>query len=487
MALIVIGMFVLMVVSVRHDSATFDEVEYIGAGFGCITHRAYWLSPERPPVAKSLAALSAKLIVGPHLPTENLVWRRISRASGGSSWSGAVSGERLGELLLYESGNDADRIVFWARAPTMLLAAGFAVVLFFWTRLNFGTNTALLTTLLFAFSPTVLAHARLATYDLCGSFAFFAGICTYLHFLRRPTWLNIVLCGIVYGGALLMRFSTVLLGPLYVLMLFLWVATSPDHSDGLRSVAGFGIKTLMIGVVAIVLTWTVYGCLVWDFPFVWRARAVPMTFPVDLVKTGRSFFKQELIGINMALLARPVTRPLGEALSGLVMEAQRSSMSSVSYFWGTTSTTGARLYLPVLYLCKETLPFHLMTLMALLLGVRGRVWWFLSHRDVPLLDRLRQSIHANFVEFSALVFVLVYGMLALRSHLNTGIRHMLPMFPFIYLLVARQLTRQSWRIQVITIGLAVWLVIGTINASPYFLSYYNWLGGGISDGWKIAV
>ena len=473
MATVVSAMFALMLVSVWHDSATFDEVEYIGAGFGCITQRAYWLTRERPPVLKSLAALSAEVVARPHLPRGNTVWR-------------GNDGGPIGEVLLYETGNDADRIVFWARMPMMLLAAGFAVVLFFWARLHFGVNTALLTTLFFAFSPTVLAHARLVTYDVGTAFAFFAGMCTYLRFLRRPTWLNVVLSGLVFGGALLIRFTTALLGPIYILMLFSWLATFPDRSARLRSIAGLGFKTLMMGAVAILLLWTFYGCLVWDFPFVWRTRSLPAPLPFEAVKAGRQFFKQELIGIDLTLLDRPITRPLGEALLGLTLEGARAENTNVSYFLGKTSATGAYLYFPVLYLCKEALAFHLLTLIALLIGV-SRLRLFFSRGGMPLRHRLRQSIRAHFVEFSAMVFILVYWMLAVRSPLNLGIRHVLPTFPFIYLLVARQLSRESWPIGVIAIGLSIWLVIGTVRASPDFLSYYNWLGGGINDGWKIAV
>jgi hypothetical protein len=415
--------------------------------------------------------LSAKLVTRPHLP------------GGSAAWRGNDGGS-VGEVVLYESGNDADRVVFWARVPMMLLAVGFAVVLFFWTRLHFGVNTALLTTLFFAFSPTVLAHGRLVTYDLGAAFAFFVGVCIYLRFLRRPTWLNVLLSGLVYGGALLIRFDTALLAPIYTLMLFSWLATLP--ADRLRSFLGLGFKTLTIGAVAILLVWAVYGCLVWDFPFVWRARSLPVPLPFDAVKAGRPFYKQELIGIERMLLARPITRPLGEALLGLSVEAERADKTNVSYFLGKTSAAGSHLYFPVLYLCKEALALHLLTLIALLTGVR-RLRSFFSRGGMRFPDRLRQYIRLHYAEFSALVFIVVYWMLAVRSPLNLGIRHVLPTFPFIYLLVARQLSRESWPIGIVTIGLAVWLVIGTVKASPDFISYYNGLGGGTRGGWKIAV
>jgi hypothetical protein len=362
----------------------------------------------------------------------------------------------------------------------MLVAVGFAVALFFWTRLHFGIHTALLTTLFLAFSPTVLAHARLVTYDFGGACAFFVGICAYLRFLSRPTRSNVLLSGLAFGGAQLLRFSAALLGPLYILLLFSWLATLPDSSLRLRSAVELGLKTLMIGGAAILLVWTVYGCLVWG------ARYVPAGLPFQPVKAGRSFLKQELIDFYLALLAKPITRPVGEAFLGLHMEAVRATETNVSYFLGKTRAAGSHFYLPVLYLCKEALAFHFLTLLALLVGIR-HVRRFLSPGGAHFSHRFRQAIHTNFVEFSALAFILVYWILAVRSPLNLGIRYALPTFPFIYLLVARQLSRASRLFGAITIGLAFWLVIGTVAACPDFLSYYNRLGGGMSGGWKIAV
>jgi hypothetical protein len=260
MVTIVSAMFILMLISAWRDSATYDEVDYIASGFGCITQRTYWLTREKPPVLRSLAALSAEVFARPHLPA-GTIWRE----------DGEVDPYRIGEVILYESGNDADRLVFWARMPMMLLAVGFAVALFFWTRLHFGVRTALLTTLFLAFSPTVLAHARLVTLDFGAACAFFGGICAYLRFLRRPTWLNVLLSGLAYGGAQLLAFSAALLGPLYILLLFSWLATLPDRSGRLRSAVELGLKTLMIGAAAILLVWTVYGCLVWGRATWWRA------------------------------------------------------------------------------------------------------------------------------------------------------------------------------------------------------------------------
>lgn len=473
--LIVLGaMFALMLGSVWNDSATYDEVEHVGAGFGCITRCAYWLTPEKPPILKSLAALSAQLIVHPTFPTDAAAWR-------------GNSGSRLGEIFLYRSpGNDADRILFWARIPMIVLALGFSAALFFWTRLHFGVGTALLTTLFFAFSPTVLAHARLVTYDMGAAFAFFTGICLYVRFLKAPTWPNLLLCGTVFGGAQLIRFSAALLAPLYALMLFAWVVSLPAEPERWRVGVRLALKTLIIGAAGLLIVWVFYGGFVWNFPHICQARALPQTFPFQPLKASRPMVAQALATLDLALLSRPLLRPLGEVLLGVILEMARAASGSISYFLGRTSTRGSGFYLPALYLFKQPLAFHLLTLLALWTGAR-RLLAALDRNSMPLGARLLRWIRANFIEFSAAIFITLYWMLAVRSPLNLGIRHALPTFPFIYLLVARNLSGKARPIGLATAGLTIWLVVATVSGFPAFLSFYNLLAGGSANGWKIAV
>ena len=123
-----------------------------------------------------------------------------------------------------------------------------------------------------------------------------------------------------------------------------------------------------------------------------------------------------------------------------------------------------------------------------------------------------QWIQNHLVEFSSLVVIAVYWAFSIKSPLNIGIRHVLPTFPFLYLLTSIQIDRwfhygifqsqPTWFMwlkelgktflhyagkRLIVFGLLLWLLGETIFAFPAYLSYYNELAGGTSQGYKFIV
>src|SRR5262249_58886240 len=62
--------------------------------------------------------------------------------------------------------NDADRMVFWARLPVVLLSALLGLGVFFWARESYGWQAGYLALALYIFNPDILAHSQLVTTDL---------------------------------------------------------------------------------------------------------------------------------------------------------------------------------------------------------------------------------------------------------------------------------------------------------------------------------
>ena len=481
MAGVLLAMLAMMVGSAWNESATYDEVSHIGAGFAYILQRHYRINAEAPPPLKTLSALFAELAVHPDFPAGTAAMRENNSSE-------------QGRLFLYESGNDADRIVFWARLPLMLLAVLLGAMLFVWTRRLFGADTALMTLLLFAFSPTFLCHSRLVNSDLGASFAFFIGIAGFLRFLERPSAANVAIAGLALGTAELCKFSAALLVPLLAALLAAWIVTLPAGVHRGPAVRRYLLGSGALAVVAIALIWIVYGCCVWGSAAPERYRNA-YAFPLLPLASEHPIIGKFVLPLDLALLNSAITQPLGECLLGLLLATGRVASGDFAYFLGRLTAKGSPLYFPTLYLLKEPLALHVLTLVAMCLAL-GRVARFLRRQAQPLGVRLARWIHANFAEFSALTFVAVYWTLAIRSGLNIGVRHVMPTFPFIYLLVSRRIT--VWlrddpgagsftfrRAAVATVMTG--LIIGTTSSFPYFLPYYNMLAGGTENGWKIAI
>lgn len=491
---ILVVMFALMLGSVWNDSAIFDETAHIAAGYGYITQLDYRLNPEHPPLIKAMAGLSTWLMVGPNFPTDT------------KAWQNDINGQwEQGNIFLYGSGNNADRIIFWSRFPLLLMAVALGWLLFVWTRKRFNTTTALLVLMFYVFSPTVLAHSRYVTTDVGAAFGFFIGIASFLAFLERPDRQRIIYAGLCFGIALLLKFSTVLLVPIYAIILAVWIASQPYFFTRQRMRAGLLLlgKTILIGLIGLAVVWAVYALFTFNYPPERQLR--------DASAIIGSYGFKPALNLDMALIRNPMLRPLGQYLFGVLMAQQRTAGGNTSYFLGEVSAAGSRLYFPLVYFLKEPLALHAFSLIALALAITKMLRAGAGQKWSNKLTRARQWAHGHIAEVACSACIAVYWAFSIRSPLNIGVRHLLPTFPFIYILVSRTIsnwlhnrmitdpqTIREWLsgIRQIFISsipkyalvsmLLLWLVAAALGTAPYFLSYYNELVG-TRYGYRIAV
>ncbi len=487
-------MFLLMLGSVWNDSAIIDELAHIPAGFGYL-RGDYRLNPEHPPLIKTLAAFSGWLFVNPNFPTDTKAWQEDVNGQ----WT-------QGSIFLYESGNDADKLIFWMRLPIILLAIFFGWLIFRWVQKRFGARAALLSLTFYAFSPTILTHSRYVTTDLGAAFGFFIGIISFIWFLERPTWKNALLTGLIFGAAQLLKFSLVLLLPIYALLFIVWLLVMPylHLHDRLKMAWQLFSKILVLGAIGLILIWAVYIPHTINYP---KNRQIR-----DTTFLLTSYGTRPVADTVIALSKNQITRPLAQYLLGVLMVNQRAQGGNTQYFLGEVSAGGFASYFPTLYLLKEPLAFHFLTLIALWFGISKIIHCSKLSLEQNKFSLMRVWVRDHFTEFSALFFIASYWTLSISSPLNIGIRHVMPTFPFIYLLVSKELSEwlssheaanpSSWlgwlynvyqlyiksipRYLIVT-GLLIWLVASVASANPNFMTYYNELAGGERNGYNIAV
>ena len=219
-------------------SLTFDEPSFIGAGYAVARWGDYEVFPQNPPLPQVLAAGAVLLSPSDQDPGPH-----------DGNWHEGTSPVRLGVALTHLSGRRPFSTAFWARLPNILLGAFLVLLVFGWGRQLFGAVPALLAAALVAFSPNVLAHAKVATADVGCALGMLAAVAAFERTRRRPHPLAWLGCGALTGTALLMKYSALLLGPIFVLIGVLEVA--------LRRRA---LKTLTLGAIVVV---TMSAGLIW--------------------------------------------------------------------------------------------------------------------------------------------------------------------------------------------------------------------------------
>lgn len=495
-ALVMLGiMFFLMFFSAWNDSAIMDELAHIPAGYSYLTQKDYRLNPEHPPLIKDLAAFPL-LFLGLNFPTDR------------SAWTQDINGQwTMGSIFLYESGNDPDKILRWSRLPIMLLALFFGWLIFKWIGGFYGAKVGLLTLFFYSFSPTFLAHSRYVTTDLAAAFGFFIGTVYFLKFLESQSPQKNFFAGVIFGIALLLKFSLFLLAPLYIVFGILWIFLNHYEetkrlsfkkrlSHLLKEWGKILIKILVIFIIGAAIVWLIYQYHIWNYP------AEKQKSDTEFLLS--SFGTRPLAESVIFMSDKPILRPFAQYLLGMLMVIQRAGGGNTTYFLGEVSAAGWISYFPAAYLLKEYLAFHIFTILALYFGFKR------IRANQKSFTNFLGWLKNNFILAVGAIFIIVYWFQSITSPLNIGVRHIMPTFPFIYLLVGRQIIlwfrsfdileepanifsvfKKIFRHYIKNIQknllvfiLILWIFGAAISSFPYYLSYYNELAGGTKNGYK---
>ncbi len=338
------------------------------------------------------------------------------------------------DLLLWETNPNAEQIVFLARLPVIGMGLVLAALVFRWACARFGPWGGLLAATFCALDPNILAHERLSTTDLGGTlFAFLAAFALW-GAVRRPSRRRVVWAGLAMGLAFAAKLSMLLFGPMLALSVLL--DGLPGGPGRVRRLLGRVGLMAFVGLMGLLVVWATY-----DFQM---GALEGFYFPV--------------------VPAAPYVQGVGRVLNF-------ASGGRSGYLLGQISTEGWWYYFPVAFAVKTPL--------ATLLG-------FIIATVVALRRPDRDDL---FVLLPPLAFFLVFT----TARLNLGYRHLLPMLPFLAVHVGR-LAPRGWRLakppynrHYLSVVLAAALAFSTLSIYPHFLAYFNPIGGGPQNGWRILL
>ncbi len=500
-------MAVLMFSSSWNDTFTNDEVPHLGAGFAYLRKSDYRLNPEHPPLMKDLGG-APLLLLKLHVDWNHKSWMEDPFGQWDFGW-----------MLIANSGKSADTITRAAKAPLIVFTVALGLLIFWWTRQQFGDTAAMLALFFYTFSPTFLAHGRLVTTDVGAAAGLFVGTIGFLRFLKNPTWRNVALAGLAMGFAFLTKFSTIMLIPIALILSVAWTLADANPGrpgffrfrtrPGGSFVAAFRAphwlsslwrclkQTACIFALSSLVVYAVYLHHILKYPAVRQQKDAEFT--LNLYEVG-GLSKQTVLWAT----GQPVLRPWAEYLLGLVCTLQRSAKGNSLFFLGKIYENGSRLYFPFVYLVKEPLALHLLTILAVAAALYGA--FFCVRRPVVQrerrLERLRELLQAHFTEFALLAVIAIYWWAAIRSNLNIGVRHVLPSFPFIFILVANQIARLRqrllapsagrrraaiWSFRLILGALLSWHAVSVLRVHPSYIAYFNEMAGGPDGGWRYVA
>src|SRR5881398_419972 len=467
----------LAITAVMEKSPTFDEPTHLIAGYSYWLKNDYRLDPENGNWPARWATLPL-LLSRPSFP-ENAAWKQGDAG-------------RVSERFLYGSGNNSDRVVLLGRSMVALVGAGLCLLIFFCSNRLFGTIGGLISELLAVFDPNLLAHSALVTVDVATAFFFTAAVWSYFRLLQSANKPWFVITALSWSGLFLAKMSVLAFLLVAVILATLGVLSSEPMTirvirfDG-QVAARWQKLVLVIGLtgalIAIVVTaiWASYAFRFSPFSRMEPAREVWNAQWQACLSDGTALE-------NMVAFARD-HRLLPEAyLYGFVFTSERAvnknALFRPAFLDGEWSNTGFTSFFPRAFLYKTPIPLLLLLITAVIAGsLRWRNAW--KNRGGGVIARDLQRLSPIWA------LVLVYGIFSLTSHLNIGHRHLLPIYPAIFITCGACtyfFRGQSGRaVAIFAIAMLCWQIIESSLLRPDYLSYFNQVSGGPKAGYKHLV
>ncbi|MFZ5897264.1 MAG: phospholipid carrier-dependent glycosyltransferase [Myxococcota bacterium] len=446
---------------IRQDSPTEDEWAHLVRGIGYYQTRDMRMHVQHPPLANLLDGLPSAFDQNPDV-TQMKTWQE---------------GYAPGLEYIRNDYEHARAQLFRGRYVATLFFLGLVVYAFYFCLSMFGWPTAAAAAALLAFNPTLIGQARYVATDMpVTTFAVIATgeLARYLIDKRRIYTLALALAGLV-----LSKHSGIVLLGMVVFLAFLAACFGRGF---FRDEASFPKRLLrwlghfaLAGAIVLLAINVVYK---FDRTFMTVSDILSAPEPQHWVTKN---YKGEMLEQRSPLPRLPgeLRIPLPYSyLFGLFAVQEQNRGGYPTYFMGVQSHDGNPWYFPVLLLTKNPPA----TLALLAIGVFA--WLRLRKRKTP--ERagpgeagpgetvLGLSIPtACFLAMSVLFLAFI-----MRSRLNMGVRHGIPVMALCSVLAGRAFahglelfTSRNARIALTLVTFSG--VASALISGPHYLNYYN--------------
>jgi Dolichyl-phosphate-mannose-protein mannosyltransferase len=436
--LMLAAMYGQLALMARWHSMTCDEGNHIYSGYMSWTRADFGLNPEHPPLVKLLAT-APLLKMALHVPEPAGIFYKYDAYVGGR------------EML---SGTDKETILFRTRMAVGLLAVLLALLAFAAAREMFGLGAGLLALALAAFDPNLLGLGALVTTDTGVSCFLLATVYAFYRYVKSPSAVRLVLTGLCAGLALAAKHNGIFLGPILILLGMYECARmiAEDRAAGAqvwKRPVRLAAALALIVVLAVGVLWAFYG-----FRYSARPQGMALQPPMPELTSHLNPGEAKTIALIAKWKLLPESYLFGAADVRTVGEYYHS------FILGHIYPHGVWFYFPVVLTIKCT-----EGLLALLLitGVAIVVRALWKRREIL------------FLAIPAAVCLAV----PMSFHLNTGVRHIMPVYAFLWPLAAGAaytVARGRWA-WVLTAA-AVLHVGASLTAFHNRIPYANFFWGG---------
>ena len=471
-AVLLTAFAILAASAVATKSPTMDEPTHALSGWLALREGDYRLEVTNPALWKMWAAIG-DVGTTPPLDRRGPIW-------GHAIWAPAAEMPWVRRTLFDTPGTDGGRFVGRARAMMLAIGVGLGATVAAWAYRLGGPVAAVAAAGLFAFDPTLLAHAPLVKSDVAVSLALVGlGWATW-RVGQQVTAARVLLVATICGVAVNVKLTGLLAGPTLAVLLvgralgptawpaFGWTARTRPARLALAIAVG-----LTAALTCVAVTWGAYRCRF--RPASDPAVAIDMPAIYDLVE--QSDRASGLTGTDpMLAFGRWANdhRLLPQAFVAGLLNQTGFSRRWPAYLDGQIYTVGRWEYYPLAVAYKTPLA-ELTALAAAAAVVVGAG-----------LTRPWRRPGAAWAGACVAVPAGLFALAAVNAPLNAGLRSVLPLYAFAYVAagVAAGRAWQRWPARTAAVGLALLgaQAVAAVTAWPDYIPFFNAAVGGSRAG-----
>ena len=450
-----LAFFVVSLALLSQKGLFIDDSMHMPAGYSYLLTRDYRLNQEHPPLIKLLSGLGLWKLQ-PRFPFESPGWQQA--ATPQDPEDGMV---RIEEAFFETNAKQFGQIAFYGRLPALFISLLLLLAVWWFTRELLGPVAALIAVFLMATEPNIIGNAIVVQNDIAAALALLLFVRAVKKFVDNATAQGALWFGGALGVALVTKYSLLSLVPVSLAIVMVWaIARIIRKRSPLRSVV------LSVALVFVTAWFILIAFYAFQVDRIDANESAMIASWFYLTGHGAELFKRFLMSLP------PIVPRY--FVYGIDMVVQDSRDGRPAFLCGQVSDTGWWYYFPVAFALKTTIPF-------LLTSIGGFVWAI-----IQVFRRKRYML--LYVPLPGILYLA----LTMTSHLNIGVRHLLPMFPFAAIagagFIAALLEFGFARKRSLGVVLAVIALVPALGIAiltfPNYLTYFSPIAGGADRGWQ---
>lgn len=468
--------------SISYKSRTRDESRHLIRGVMLLETGDYRLNKHHPVLANVLTAVPVLFIDGVTIPdTDSDLWDRASKDELASEIVDLNGGEKQFVFNILNP----------ARAVTTIFIAISLVLFAFIICKEWGTLPAIVFSVLYAFSPNIIAHARLVTTDVWVVPMIFLGTYLLYKYVSAPSKKLLAAFIIVSFLTLITKYSAVPIAAFWLLILFAFEIKL--HAKNIKKFwkrLGTSLVTPLITTSSwFVLLFATYG---------FRFSTLAATNHADTARTQAHLDNLSGIADPFKFLIKPLQNgylytplPFPEYIQGFFENVILHDVyGHDSFLFGMYAKHGWWYYFPASMLVKMPVP-ALIGIGALFLVA---IFIFITWLKKLWTSKSPKSFIKNSLTLKPyqiwLGIPIFFMAISMKSSINLGMRHILPVLPFIFLgiaLLVKNVCDRHLISRVLILVLGLWYISSSLSVYPHYLEYFNEIAGGPQNGYKYLL